>query len=146
MSVVGDFVIKTGDMIQITIMPPTVVPPLIPPIPLVGTSTDTFVDKMPVCLEGDELPMAIATPLPYFSPPYVTPGMGTLKLTLMPNNKSMMTKNGKAILLKGATFTAEFTVSSPAMMPTPAGPQPDPVPKKTGTAQFITTTIDVKAG
>jgi Contractile injection system spike tip protein len=146
MSVVGDFIIKTGDMVQITITPPTVVPPLIPPIPLVGTSTDTTVAKMAVCLEGDELPKAISTPLPYMSPPYVTPGMGTLKLTLMPNNKSMTTKNGKAILLKGSTFTAEFTVSSPAMMPTPAGPQPDPVPKKTGTAQFITTNMDVKAG
>lgn len=142
----GDFIIKTGDMVQITIMPPAVVPPLIPPIPLVGTSSDTFVAGMPVCLEGDELPKAISIPLPYMSPPYVTPGMGTLKLTLAANNKTSTTKNGKAILLKGATFTAEFNVSSPAMMPTPAGPQPDPVSKKSGTAQFITTNMNVQAG
>lgn len=146
MASVGDFIMKTGDMIQITIMPPAVVPPIIPPIPLVGSSTDTFVAGMPVCLEGDELPKAISTPLPYMSPPYVTPGVGTLKITLQSNNKTAKTKNGKVILLKGATFQAEFNVSSPAMMPTPAGPQPDPVSKKTGTCMFITTNINVQAG
>jgi hypothetical protein len=101
---------------------------------------------MPACLEGDELPKAISTPLPYMSPPYVTPGVGTLKITLAANNKTSKTKNGKVILLKGATFQAEFSVSSPAMMPTPAGPQPDPVSKKTGTCQFITTNMNVQAG
>lgn len=133
-------------MVQVTITPPAMVPPLLAPIPLIGSSTDTFVGGMAACLEGDELPVAISTPLPYIAPPYVTPGVGTLKLTLMPTNKTMTTKNGKAILLKGATFTAEFNVTSPAMMPTPAGPQPDPLTKKPGTAQFITTNLNVQAG
>jgi len=32
----ADFVIKTGDLIQITITPPAIVPMLIPPIPMQG--------------------------------------------------------------------------------------------------------------
>jgi hypothetical protein len=35
---------------------------------------------------------------------------------------------------------------APAMQPTPAGPVPDPVPKKPGMAKFITTNFLVKAG
>ena len=142
----ADFIIKTGDMIQITIPPPAIVPMLMAPVPLVGTSADTMVGMMPVCLEGDELPPALRAPMPYTAPPFVTPGMGTVSVTLTPANKTMQTKNGKAILIKGTPFMAEFTVAAPAMQPTPAGPVPDPVAKKPGTAQFITTNVTVKAG
>jgi hypothetical protein len=142
----ADFIIKTGDMIRITIFPPAVVPPLAAPIPLIGTSTDMTVGNMPVCLEGDELPPPLKAPLPYTSPPFVTPGMGTVSVTLTPMNKTMMTKAGKAILIKGTPFVAEFTVSAPAMQPTPGGPVPDPVAKKPGMAEFITTNVQVKAG
>jgi Contractile injection system spike tip protein len=55
------------------------------------------------------------------------------------------TPNGKPLLLKGQTFQAIFQVQSPAMMPTPAGPQPDPLMVKMGTAQFITTNSTVTA-
>jgi hypothetical protein len=138
---------KTGDMIQITIAPPAIVPPLMAPVPLVGTSTSMMVGMMLVCLDGDELPPPLLVPLPYTSPPFVTPGMGTVKVTLTPTNKTAQTKNdNKAILIKGTPFMAEFTVTVPAMQPTPAGPVPDPVAKKPGTAQFITTTVNVKAG
>ncbi len=137
---------KTGDMIKITMTPPAVVPQLMAPIPLVGTSQNVMVDKQPACLQGDELPPALQSPMPYMSPPYVTPGMGTLKIMLLPTNLTQQTTNGKPLLLKGTTFQVMFQVQSPAMMPTPAGPQPDPVPVKPGTAQFITTNVDVKAG
>ncbi len=142
----ADYVIKTGDMIRITIFPPAIVPMLVPPIPLMGTSADMTVMKMPVCLEGDELPPMLKAPMPYTSPPFVTPGMGTVSVTLLPLNKTMTTKNGKAILIKGTPFPAEFTVSAPAMQPTPVGPVPDPVAKKPGLAEFITTNVMVKAG
>jgi hypothetical protein len=49
-------------------------------------------------------------------------------------------------LIKGTPFVAEFTVMAPAMQPTPAGPVPDPVAKKPGMAEFITTNVLVKAG
>jgi hypothetical protein len=84
--------------------------------------------------------------MPYTSPPFVTPGVGMVSVTLLPLNKTMLTKNGKAILIKGTPFPAEFTVSAPAMQPTPVGPVPDPVAKKPGIAEFITTNLTVKAG
>ena len=142
----ADYVIKTGDMIRITIFPPAVVPMLMAPVPLMGTSTKMTVMKMPVCLEGDELPPMLKAPMPYTSPPFVTPGMGTVSVTLLPLNKTMTTKNGKPILIKGPPFPAEFTVSAPAMQPTPTGPVSDPVAKKPGMAEFITTNVTVKAG
>lgn len=142
----ADFIIKTGDMIRITIFPPAVVPQLLAPIPLVGTSKDLTVSNMPVCLEGDELPPMLLAPMPYTAPPFVTPGTGTVSVTLTPINKTLLTKNGKAILIKGTPFMAEFTVMAPAMQPTPAGPIPDPVAKKPGMAEFITTNLLVKAG
>jgi hypothetical protein len=142
----ADFVMKTGDMIKITIFPPAVVPPVLGPVPLLGTGVTVNVNQMLICLEGDELPPPLLFPLPYTAPPFVTPGMGTLKVTLTPLNKTAMSKNGKPILIKGAPFPAEFNVIAPAMQPTPAGPVPDPVMKKPGIAEFITTTVNVKAG
>jgi hypothetical protein len=141
----ADFVIKTGDLIQVTIDPPAIVPPLMPPIPLVGSSTTMSVMGVPACLKGDELPVEVSTPLPYTAPPFVTPGMGTLKIILLPDNLTVRTKNQAEIILKGATFPVMFEVSTPAMMPTPAGPVPDPVAVKPGTAQFITTDVRAKA-
>ena len=143
----ADFIIKTGDMIKITIPPPAVVPQLVAPAPLVGTSKGLTVGNMAVCLEGDELPPALKAPMPYTAPPFVTPGTGTVSVTLTPMNKTLVTKEGgKAILIKGTPFVAEFTVMAPAMQPTPAGPVPDPVAKKPGMAEFITTNVLVKAG
>ena len=142
----ADYILRTSDMLKITISPPAVVPSLIPPIPLMGSSANFSVMGMPVCLEGDELPKMLLAPTPYISPPFVIPGVGTVSVTLTPTNKTATTDNGKKILIKGGTFQAKFQVSSPAMMPTPAGPQPDPVSVKPGTASFITTNATTKAG
>lgn len=141
----ADFVIATGDMIKITMTPPAVVPQLIPPIPLIGTSTAVKVNGKPACLKGDELPPAISMPMPYMSPPFAVPGMGTLKILLTPTNFTLATRNGKPLLIKGATFPVMFQVQVPAQMPPPVS-TPDPVPVKPGTAQFITTNVIVKAG
>lgn len=142
----ADYVIATGDMIQITIPPPAMVPQLMAPIPLIGSSSNVQINNMTACLQGDELPAAIAGPLIYTAPPFVTPGIGSITIILMPTNLTIQTSNQKPILLKGATFQAVFNVQSPAMMPTPAGPQPDPVMVKPGTAQFITSNRVVTAG
>jgi hypothetical protein len=142
----ADFVIATGDMIQITIPPPAMVPQLMAPIPLTGSSSNVQINSMPACLQGDELPPGIAGPLTYTAPPFVTPGTGTITIILMPTNLTIQTSNQRPMLLKGATFQAVFNVQAPAMMPTPAGPQPDPMLVKPGTAQFITTNLIVKAG
>jgi len=64
---------------------------------------------MLVCLEGDELPPMLRAPTPYTAPPFVTPGTGTI------------------------------SARARAMQPAPAGPVLDPVAKKPGMAEFITT-------
>jgi hypothetical protein len=143
----ADFIIKTGDMLQVTVPPPAIVPQLIAPVPLMGTGMTVLVNNQPVCLQGDELPIALKVPLMYTAPPFVTPGMGTLTVILLPTNLTMTTTAiGKPALLKGSMFQAMFNVSAPAMMPTPAGPVPDPVVVKPCQAQFITTTINAQAG
>jgi hypothetical protein len=142
----GSIVIKTGDMIKITIPPPAIVPAILAPVPLMGTGATVLVANRPVCLQGDELPPALRAPLPYTAPPFVTPGMGTLTVMLTPANLAQRTLNGKPLLIKGATFMAQFQVTVPAMQPTPAGPVPDPVVVKPGTAEFIPTTPTVIAG
>lgn len=140
----GDFLIKTNDMIQITVTPPAVVPMLAAPIPLIGTGTTVMIGGQPVCLQGDEMPPSLQAPMPYISAAYVG-GMGTLTIMLAPNNLTMKTVQGKPMLLKGATFQATFNVTVPAQMPTPAGPQPDPLLTKPCTCQFITTNINTQA-
>lgn len=138
-------IIVTGDMIQITVPPPAVVPTATAPVPLIGSSTKFMIGAMPACQEGDELPAMLKGPQPYTAPPYVTPGTGTFQIMLLPTNKTAKGKeSSKALLLKGATFQAKFQVASPAMMPTPAGPQPDPLMVKMCTAQFITTNMKVE--
>lgn len=143
----ADIVMRTGDLVQITIPAPTVVPQIEAPVPLTGSSTNVTVVGTPACLQGDELPPSIRVPLVYTAPPFTIPGMGTLTLTLMPDNLTVVTSNsGKPLLLKGGTFQAMFTVQTPANQPTPGGPVPDPVAQKPGTAQFISTNEIVKAG
>ncbi len=133
-------ILVTGDMLQITVPPPAIVPMVIAPVPLIGSSTKVMIMGMPACLDGDELPAMLKSPVPYTAPPYVTPGMGSFQIMLLPTNKTAKGKDSsKPMLLKGTTFQAKFQVSSPAMMPTPAGPQPDPLMVKMCTAQFITT-------
>jgi hypothetical protein len=139
----ADFMIKTGDMLQVTVPPPAIVPQLLAPVPLIGTGLTVLVNSQPVCLQGDELPISLRVPLVYTAPPFVTPGMGTLTIILMPNNLTLTTvASNKPILLKGGPFQAIFNVTVPAMQPTPVGPVPDPVVVKPGQAQFITTNIN----
>lgn len=143
----GDYVIRTGDMLRVTIPAPAVIPMLEAPVPLSGSSTNVTVNEMPLCLQGDELPMELREPLPYTAPPFTVPGTGTLTLTLLPTNTTRQARNGgKPILIKGGAFEAMFTVETPATQTTPAGPVPDPELEKPGTAQFVTTNKMVKAG
>lgn len=140
MSIGANTILVTGDMLQITVPPPAIVPMVLAPVPLVGSSSKVMIMGKPACLDGDELPPVLKSPVPYVAPPYVTPGTGTFSIILQPTNKTTQGQDsGKPMLLQGATFQAKFQVASPAMMPTPAGPQPDPLMVKVCTAQFIST-------
>jgi len=145
-AIVADFVIKSGDMIKVTIAPPALVPTLQAPVSLSGSGSTISVNGSPVCLEGDELPPALRAPMPYTAPPFTNPGSGKLSVTLTPGNKTQTTDNGKPILIKGSKFTALFTVEIPATQTTPSGPVPDMVLTKNGTAEFITTNVSIAAG
>lgn len=141
-----DFVIRTGDMIQITIPPPAVVPMIEAPVPLIGTGETVIVVGTPICLEGDELPPELRAPMPYTAPPFAIPGTGTLEVILVPgvNTTVVSIVEGRPALIKGTPFEAIFTVQVPAHAPAPGAP-PDPVMVKPGTAEFITTNLVVKA-
>lgn len=142
----ADVVLKTGDMIKVTIAPPAIVPLLQAPVPLLGSSTDVMVAGGCVCLLGDEIPVELREPLPYTAPPFTNTGTGKLTLTLLPANQTRLTKNGKVILIKGAVFLALFTVQAPATRTVAAAQVPDPVVAKPGTAEFIPADETVMAG
>jgi hypothetical protein len=131
-------------MIKFTFPPPTVIPPIVAPVPLVAKGFSIVV-QMKACVLGDELPPPLLAPLPYTDGAFTVPGTGTLKVTLTPANKTAITqdKMGK-MLIKGTPFVAEFSVVAPAQMPPPVS-TPDPVVKKVGTAEFVTTNQLVKA-
>lgn len=135
----GDFVIRSTDQVEITIDPPVIVPALEIPAPLEGSGAPVTIGGLTVCLVGDELPESLMEPMAYTAPPFTEPGMGTLRLTLLPDNMTELTRKGKPLLIKGGEFPALFTVTEPAMQVTAAGPIFDPEPEKPGTALFITT-------
>ncbi|KAF3886728.1 MULTISPECIES: hypothetical protein [Nostocales] len=113
------------------------------PRTLSGTGRAT-VQGRTICVEGDEK-RVIVPGCPYTSPPFVTPGAGTLSIqSLNPNQKATRVKSGgKAVLLKGSTFNARFQVMVPAIQPS-LPPISDPVPVYTGTGTFFTTNMRVK--
>jgi hypothetical protein len=107
---------------------------------LTGTGRATANGKT-ICIEGDEKKVRVF-PGTYTSPPFVTPpGSGTASITsLARNQKAKRVKsNGKAVLLKGSSFTAQFQVTTPATKPPPPPPPiPDPMRVYSGTGTFTT--------
>lgn len=132
-------------MVSIMIDPPAIVPQLEAPVPLEGSAETILVNGMPACVVGDEMPPELMVPMEYTAPPFIVPGMGTLMLTLLPDNMTVLTMADGPLLIRGGPFIALFTVEDPAMQPTPAGPIPDPMIEKPGTAEFITTNETVFA-
>ena len=110
---------------------------------LKGSGPATLTGKK-LCVDGDEKKVSVPG-CAYMTPQYSIPGTGTLKIaSLAADQKAKKTNTGgKAILLKGSTFTAEFEVQSPAKQPPPGpgSPIPDATPKYTGTGTFITTNM-----
>jgi hypothetical protein len=131
----SDFVIVTGDTVMVTFAAITIAAAASPQ-PLTGTSKDLSVGGLPVCVEGDELPMSLKVPLSYVTPQFPISGTGSLKLFPVKgmNTTTVLTDGGKALLLKGAVFQAVFTITSPASSPK----GPDSTDPRTGTASFTT--------
>lgn len=135
----SDFVIVNGDTLTVSFGDTTVTPNQ---GPLTGSSKDFFVKNSPVCRRGDEIPPLLKGPLSYIEGDYTVPGLGTL--AVFPETTTVL-KNGKvALLLKGTTFRATFTVTKQATTPPPLN-EPDLVSPKTGTAFFTTSNTVLKA-
>jgi len=136
----ADFIIKTGDLATFN---PAFGTATVVVVPGNMSGTAQFkVDGSIACVQGDEAKVSVPG-CSYVAPPFTIPGVGTLTIqTLGPDQTGKKTNSSqKAVILKGSTFTAQFTVSLPAGMPTPSGPNPDPVPQYTGTGQFVTTNV-----
>jgi len=114
---------------------------VVQPGDLKGSGPATLAGKK-VCVDGDEKKVSVPG-CTYLTPQYSIPGTGTLKIaSLAGDQKAAKTRTGgKAVLLKGSTFTAEFEVQNPAKQPPPGpgSPIPDAAPKYTGSGMFITT-------
>jgi len=114
-------------------------------IPQPGTlegSGPATLDGKKLCVDGDESKVEVAG-CTYMTPQYCIPGTGTLKIdSLASDQKATKTQTGgKAVLLKGNTFTAKFEVQSPAQQPPPGpgSPIPDPTTQYSGSGMFVTT-------
>jgi len=134
----SDYVLIDGDVV---LFMPSFGAAVVTPQPgtLKGSGPGTVNGKK-ICVDGDEKNVAVPGCI-YMTPQYCIPGVGTLKVdALASNQKATKTQTGgKAVLLKGGTFTAKFEVQSPAQQPTPAGPIPDASPQYGGgTGMFNT--------
>lgn len=119
---------------------------VVQPGDLKGSGPATLNGKK-LCVDGDEKKVSVSG-CTYMTPQYSIPGSGTLKISALAGDQKATKTNtgGKAVLLKGSTFTAEFEVQSPAKQPPPgsAPPVPDATPKYTGTGMFITTNMKLQ--
>ncbi len=137
----SDFVIIDGDTLTVA-FGATVIPAATGPKPLSGSSPDFLVKDSPVCRKGDELPPSLKGPLQYTDGAYTVPGQGTL--AVFPKTTTVL-KNGELVLLlKGAQFSATFTVTQPAKTPPPVS-TPDPVLSKPGNASYSTKNTILRA-
>src|SRR6186713_672703 len=99
-----------------------------------------------LCVDGDESSVSVAGCV-YMTPQYAIPGSGTLTISaLTASHKAQKTQsNGTKVLLVGGSFTAKFSVASPAQQPNPSGPPlPDATPEYTGSGSFVTTNTKFK--
>jgi hypothetical protein len=108
---------------------------------LKGSGPGTLNGKK-ICVDGDEQDVSVPG-CTYVTPQYSIPGTGTLKIAaLAADQKAKKTRTGgKAVLLKGSTFTAKFEVQNPAKQPPPGpgSPIPDATTEYSGSGTFTTT-------
>ncbi len=125
----AEFVAAFGDAV-VSVRPGT----------LTGSGPATIGGKK-ICVDGDEGSVSVAG-CDYFTAQYPIPGMGTIEIdALAADQKAQKTKTGgKAVLLLGTSFTAKFSVQSPAQKPPPGpgSPTPDPMTQYSGSGRFST--------
>jgi hypothetical protein len=141
----ADFILTDTDM---AIFIPMFGPAIVVAVPGIfqATSSNVKINGKKIVLEGDE--KNISVPTAYIQGQYVIPGQGLEKISALAGNQktSKVKCNGKAMVLKGMQFTAEFQVNAPAQQPQPpAGTIPDSNPKYSGNGTFVPTNMTVRA-
>jgi len=140
----GDFVLIDGD--QAVFLPAfgaaTVV---VQPGRLTGSGPMKVTGKA-ACVDGDEKSVSVPGCM-YIAPPYVSPGTGTLEISALAGDQLAPTSKtgGKQLMVKGGSFTAKFSVQSPAMQPTAGGPVPDATPQYSGSGMFVNSNSSTRA-
>jgi hypothetical protein len=142
----SDLVLVEGDMVNfLPNFGPAIV--VVRPGKLAAGGGATIGGKA-VCVDGDEGRVSVAGCM-YMTPQYSIPGTGTLKIEALGAAQRTKTDKtgGKAMLLKGSSFTASFEVQTPAQQPPPgpSPPIPDATPKYTGSGMFLATNATVRA-
>ena len=137
-----DFILIDGDMV--TFLPAfgaAIV--VVQPGTLAGSGPATIGGKK-VCVDGDETKVSVPG-CQYIAGAFVVPGTGTLTIASLGGDQKGTKTNsgGKAVLLKGSQFTAQFEVQSPAKQP-PTANTPDSTPKYSGNGSFVTTNTKFK--
>ncbi len=141
----SDFILIEGDIANfIPAFGAAVV--VVQPGDLTGSGPATIGGKN-ICVDGDEANVSVPGCM-YMAPPFVIPGTGTITIDALGGDQvaSKTMTGGKAVLLKGSTFTAKFEVQSPAKQPPPGpgSPIPDSSPEYSGNGTFITTNMKFK--
>lgn len=138
----SDFILMDGDQVMfVPAFTPAVV--VVQPGKLAGSGPATIGGKK-MCVDGDEANVSVPG-CTYMTPQYSIPGAGTLKISALAGDQAATKTQtgGKAVLLKGGSFTAKFEVQSPAQQPTPSGPVPDSTTQYSGQGMFLTTNAKV---
>ncbi len=141
----SDFILIDGDIANfIPAFGAAVV--VVQPGTLSGSGPATVGGKN-ICVDGDEANVSVSGCV-YMTPQYSIPGSGTLKIDALAGDQlaSKTNTGGKAVMLKGGSFTAKFEVQSPAQQPPPGpgSPIPDSTASYSGNGMFITTNFKVK--
>ncbi|WP_340608606.1 hypothetical protein [Xenorhabdus bharatensis] len=90
-----------------------------------------------VCILGDEKRVTVSAT--YTTITHMTPGMGTLTISMLDASQlALQCTSGAILMIKGKKFMAMFTPKVPAMNNTVIPPQPDIMVPTLGTGSFIT--------
>lgn len=116
---------------------------LVQPGTLRGSGPAT-VNGTNMCIEGDEQSVKVSG-CTYVAPPYVIPGIGTLKIeSLSSIHIAKKTRSGTTpVILKGGQFDASFEIQSAAQQPG-SPPIPDPTVKYLGKGKFVTSNAKLR--
>ena len=101
----------------------------------IPASGSMLVGGKKTAIKDDEKNVLIAA-CTYISPPYVVPGVGDITIELRSPQIANKADNSKPLILKGDTYKAIFTVTTPATIPPPSG-SPDSTAEYIGQGVFI---------